>query len=71
MLASNAFLVRELALAMKIGASFALFSSRTIRERSHYDNRPAAAPRVEPRVVVKAERPRALPVLHPSHPGVT
>ncbi|MGZ3420087.1 MAG: hypothetical protein ACXWUG_02065 [Polyangiales bacterium] len=70
MLASHAFLVRELALAMKIGASFALFSSKSIRERSRYDNRPAQAPRIEVRASVKAERPRALPVLRPSRPGV-
>jgi hypothetical protein len=67
MLVSSSFIVRELALVMKIGASFALFASKSIRARSHYDDR--VAPR-EGRVEVREARPRALPVLRPSHTGV-
>jgi hypothetical protein len=72
MLVSNSFIVRELALVMKIGASFALFASKSIRARSQYDNRPAGAPRVErfEQRAAREGRPRALPVLRPSHPGV-
>jgi hypothetical protein len=71
MLASKLFLVRELALAMKIGASFALFSAQSIRARSNYMRRPAHLPPVEARIVKQA---RVLPVVsssdRPSHAGV-
>lgn len=74
MLASKVFLIRELALAMKIGASFSLMSTRSIRARSGYDKHRGEA-RVEPARVSQVEptgdarRPRGLPVLRPSQTG--
>ena len=67
MLHSNLFIVRELALLIKIPASFALMASASVRARSNYDRRAGRAPvHVEPTIAkpVVVEKKRALPVVH-------
>ncbi len=66
MLASNAFLVRELALLIKISAAFALMGTASVRARSNYDRRAGVAPvRVEPVIKRAEEKKRVLPVVVP------
>lgn len=64
MLASNVFIVRELALLMKIGAAFALMGSRSVRARSNYDRKNGVTPKVDP-IVLRPNRntPRGLPLV--------
>jgi hypothetical protein len=68
MLSSNAFIVRELALLIKISAAFALMGTASVRARSNYDRRPGVAPvHIEP-VIARAraekteKKKRTLPV---------
>lgn len=74
MLASNVFIVRELALLIKISAAFALMGTASVRARSNYDRRAGRAPvHVEPSLKPQAQEPkRALPVVmaRTSNPGV-
>lgn len=68
MLGSDVFIVRELALLMKIGAAFALMGAPSVRARSNYDRgRPERADerrKAEP-VQLRPNRnaPRALPLV--------
>jgi len=64
MLASNTFIVRELALLMKIGAAFALMGTRSVRARSNYDRKAGVTPRSEP-IMLRPNRnaPRAFPLV--------
>ncbi len=67
MLGSNVFIVRELALLIKVSAAFALMGTASVRARSNYDRRAGVAPVVEP-VLAKANAPekkRVLPVVAP------
>lgn len=68
MLSSRAFIVRELALLIKLNAAFAMMSTRSIRARSNYDRRAGRSVVVEP-ILAKSplppgaeKRTRALPV---------
>jgi hypothetical protein len=70
MLASNVFLVRELALLLKISAAFALMGTGSVRARSNYDRRRVELPDVsstaEPTaesIAARPKSPRALPVV--------
>lgn len=68
MLASNVFIVRELALLIKISAAFALMGTASVRARSNYDRRPGKPPVVVEPVIARASAPekkRALPVVAP------
>jgi len=75
MLASNLFIVRELALLIKIPAVFALMASPSVRARTNYDRRAGKPPpHVEP-IIARSrveEKKRALPVVvgQTSNPGV-
>lgn len=66
MLGSNVFIVRELALLIKISAAFALMGTASVRARSNYDRRPGRPAIVVEPVIAKAQVPekkRALPVV--------
>lgn len=65
MLASDTFLVRELALLMKIGAAFALMGTRSVRARSNYDRKQGETPADGRTIVLRPGRPaaRALPLV--------
>jgi hypothetical protein len=71
MLGSNAFIVRELALLIKISAAFALMGTASVRARSNYDRRVGVAtPRIEPVIARRAEeKKRTLPVVAPAPRG--
>jgi hypothetical protein len=66
MLVSRAFIVRELALLIKLNAAFAMLSTRSVRARSNYDRKAGRSVVVEP-ILAKSplgdKRTRALPVL--------
>lgn len=78
MLASHVFLVRELALIMKIAASFAMMATRSVRARCGYDRTPGErslvrhvhTPHETPEGDTEPVRPRRpLPLLRPSRSG--
>lgn len=57
LLRHRAFLIRELALLLKLGASFALMASPTVRARTGYDSRPGTTPLDHEDVEESGERP--------------